>query len=356
MIALHILLTLLAFYLLARVCDDYFVPSLELIARDLRMSQDVAGATLMAVGSSAPELFISLFAVLTASGENASVGAGTIVGSALFNLLVIIGASAVVRRIHVPWQAIARDLSFYAVSVLLLLWSFRDGRITLVEASCFVGVYALYIVAVFGWRRWFPYEDPPSEAVPQADALEDSGGGLWGAVTLPLRALLKLVFSISTHRWVVFTLSITVIAALSYLLVESGVALASELGVPKALVGLTILAVGTSIPDFLSSLIVARRGQGSMATANAVGSNIFDILFGLGVPWLVAMAVSGGGVVVVETQGLISSSIVLLVSILVLLALLAVRRWSLGRRAGWFLVVLYLGYIGYEIGEFLVSR
>ena len=102
MILLLILAMLFAFYLMAEVCDKYFVASLEKISKRLKLSPEAAGATFMAAGSSAPELFVSLMALFK-PGEEA-MGAGTIVGSAIFNILVITGASLVVRQAFVIWQ------------------------------------------------------------------------------------------------------------------------------------------------------------------------------------------------------------------------------------------------------------
>src|SRR5680860_1690473 len=113
---LYSLALLASFYLLAVICDRYFVFSLDKIALKLNMNSDMAGATLMAVGSSAPELFVSIIALFKPGQE--ALGAGTIVGSALFNVLVIIGASAMVRKAFIAWQPIVRDLSFYTLSII----------------------------------------------------------------------------------------------------------------------------------------------------------------------------------------------------------------------------------------------
>ena len=116
----YLLALLVSFYLLAIICDRYFVVSLDKIAIKLKMNSDMAGATLMAVGSSAPEFFVSLMALFRPGNE--ALGAGTIVGSALFNILVIIGASAIVRKAFIAWQPIIRDTIFYSLSILLLLY------------------------------------------------------------------------------------------------------------------------------------------------------------------------------------------------------------------------------------------
>ncbi|MCB0476326.1 MAG: hypothetical protein KDC69_11665, partial [Flavobacteriaceae bacterium] len=107
MLVLMILVMLLAFYLLAEVCDKYFVDSLEKISKRLNLSPEATGATFMAIGSSAPELFVSLMSLFK-PGEEA-MGAGTIVGSAIFNVLVITGAAVVVRQAFIIWQPVIRD-------------------------------------------------------------------------------------------------------------------------------------------------------------------------------------------------------------------------------------------------------
>src|SRR5690554_2806155 len=104
MAVLYFLILITIFYLLAKVSEDYFVESLDIISRKLKLPEDVAGATLMAVGSSAPEFATALIAVLGTGTED--IGAGTIVGSAIFNILVIVGASALVSGAFLRWQPV----------------------------------------------------------------------------------------------------------------------------------------------------------------------------------------------------------------------------------------------------------
>lgn len=120
------------FYLLAKICDDYFVASLELLVHRLKIPPDVAGATFMAMGSSAPELFTAIAALSRVGAEN--VGAGTIVGSAIFNILVIVGASAFVSTVVLDWKPVMRDLLFYLFSIGALIFVFFDGTVTFSES------------------------------------------------------------------------------------------------------------------------------------------------------------------------------------------------------------------------------
>jgi solute carrier family 24 (sodium/potassium/calcium exchanger), member 1 len=134
---------------LAIICDEYFVASLEKISEALNLSDDVAGATFMAVGSSAPELFTSLADVFF---MESGVGIGTIVGSAMFNLLVIVGTTAVYvfakgkQKIILDWWPLARDISFYVASILLLLFVYWDNRVEWWESLIFLAGYLIYVL------------------------------------------------------------------------------------------------------------------------------------------------------------------------------------------------------------------
>ena len=130
-------------------------------------------------------------------------------------------------------------------------------------------------------------------------------------------------------------------------MVEVAVLTAFILNIPEEIIALTVLAVGTSIPDLLSSVIVARQGRGDMAVSNAIGSNIFDILVGLGLPFLIAMSISGGTITAGGNMKI--SSIVLFVSVLLLVIILLISRWRIGKTAGFILLALYVFYVIREI-------
>ena len=146
-----------------------------------------------------------------------------------------------------------------------------------------------------------------------------------------------------------FALSIVLIALFSYIMIESAVVIAHIFNIPEVVIGLTILAFGTSVPDVLSSINVARKGKGDMAVANAVGSNIFDILIGLGVPWLIVLLVGTSHIPVV-TENLISSVILLFATVVALLFLLIAKRWEIGRYAGVLLIGFYVFYLLTQLG------
>ena len=348
MFLVYIFVLIVSFYLLAVICEDFFVESLDIISRRLKLPSDVAGATLMAVGSSAPELFTALFALIK-PGDHADIGAGTIVGSAIFNILVIIGAAAAYRRARLTWQPVIRDTIFYIVTIILLLFAFWDGKIILSEALIFVGMYIVYIILVTQWKKILPYEDiDPLELVEK-----ETKKNKLAQISRQLLSYLIPDPLVKPNLYLVtFLFSIAFLAGLSYLLVESAVGIGDILNINPTIIALTVLAAGTSIPDLLSSIIVARQGRGDMAVSNAVGSNIFDILFCLGFPWLIVLLIRGGDIAV-ATENLLGSVFLLFATVAAILFILIVRRWTIGRRAGIVLIAMYLLYVGYNIWQTL---
>ncbi|XP_029368390.1 sodium/potassium/calcium exchanger 3-like [Echeneis naucrates] len=144
-VLLHVLCAIYMFHALAIVCDVYFVPSLEKVSENLQLSQDVAGATFMAAGSSAPELFTSLIGVFITKGD---VGVGTIVGSAVFNILVIIGLCGIFSRqpISLNWWPLFRDAVFYILSIVVLILVIYDEKVMWWETIVLISMYGIYII------------------------------------------------------------------------------------------------------------------------------------------------------------------------------------------------------------------
>ena len=142
-IACHILGMIYMFVALAIVCDEFFVPSLDVIIEKLEISEDVAGATFMAAGGSAPELFTSVIGVFISFDD---VGIGTIVGSAVFNILFVIAMCVLFSKtvLDLTWWPIFRDIAFYSVSLLMLVVFFLDSKIYWYEAMLMFFIYILY--------------------------------------------------------------------------------------------------------------------------------------------------------------------------------------------------------------------
>ena len=329
-------------------------------------------------------------------------------------MLVIIGASAIVKKTILAWQPVIRDLLFYALSIILLIVAFLDMKIDIYETITFVVLYVVYVFAVIKWRKILPYKDEIIEEQSTDNEEENDYKG-WKIITKPFDFILKILFPKPKFYVPIFIISILIIAGLSLILVESAISISDMLNIPKAIIALTVLAVGTSIPDLISSVLVAKQGRGGMAISNAFGSNIFDILIGLGVPWLITLSIfsfSGqyelskdayeslskekisievieklkplegqkfktkeiffdeiikiigeeqaktnseiiaqhaGNAIIVGTDSLFISSIILFGTVFIVLILLLIRKWRIGFGTGIFFISLYILYVIWEI-------
>lgn len=333
-------------YLLAIITEEFFVISLDAVSQRFTIPSDVAGASLMAIGSSAPELFIALIAVFT-GGDHANVGIGTIVGSAVFNILVITGASAVIAgKMTMQRGSIERDILVYLASVGLLLYVFWDGRIELWEASLMMVLYVGYLALLWYWSRAHKDDEEIRDDV---GSKPTDGNGFFAQLSESVAKIFELVIGNPKQNYVRgMIISIIVIAGLSYILVESAVVMSDAIGLPPVIVSLTLLAAGTSAPDLIASIDVARDGRGTMAVSNAVGSNIFDVLVGLGLPWIVAIVGLSMGTVDVGTSGLLESMFILVGTVVLLYVLIRMGR-RLTRFEGWILLGAYVVFIVYAI-------
>jgi K+-dependent Na+/Ca+ exchanger-like protein len=338
-------LLLLSFLVIGVVTEQYFIPALENVARRLRLSDSVAGATLLAFGSSAPELFTATLTIVLAESEPAF-GVGNIVGSALFQILVVIGFAAVVRTSYLSWRPVLRDGLVYGLAVLMLYAFVRDGVLTVVEACVLVLTYVGYAGSLLLWARRTdgPVAADARPAAPQPDRSSRSGLGL---IVLPARWLLHPIPDPAERpAWTVpvFLLSLAIIGAGTWVFVRAGVDIARALGIDPTIVALTIIAGGSSAPELVSSAIVARRGRGDMAIANALGSNSFDIFISLGLPVLIATLL-WGDLEDVGGANITSSTLLLFATLVMVIGLLAAQRFKATRPFGVLLMLAYCAYV-----------
>uniref|UniRef100_A0A8C9ZM10 Solute carrier family 24 member 4 n=1 Tax=Sander lucioperca TaxID=283035 RepID=A0A8C9ZM10_SANLU len=423
-IVLHIVAALYMFLALAITCDEYFVTSLEKICEKLDLSEDVAGATFMAAGSSAPELFASVIGVFITHGD---VGVGTIVGSAVFNILCIIGVCGIFagQVVILTWWAVFRDSFYYILLFIHSITSFTfyiciislcpsvkptkaysrgsvvmvdeimndspskfrfpeaglrvmvtshfgpktrlrmASRLIITERQKLVqaanGVETQVIDGKVEIENGNVPEDKPTEA-PENDTIspfhvpKGIGSKLKWLISWPL--LLLLFFTVpncAKPRWekffmASFILSTVWIAVFSYFMVWMVTVIGFTLGIPDVIMGITFLAAGTSVPDCIASLIVARQGLGDMAVSNTIGSNVFDILVGLGVPWAIqTMCVSYGSEVMINSRGLVYSVVLLLGSVALTVLGIHLNKWRLDVKLGVYVLVLYAIFLCFSV-------
>ncbi len=338
---------LLACYLLSIVCDRYFVVSLDEIAKKRKLRDDVSWATLMAVGSSAPELFTSLIALF--NWAKIGLGAGTIIWSAIFNILIIIGWSALFLKAVLDKKILLRDSLFYALSILLIFLSFWDGKVTLEESALFLAAYLFYILyLIYFWNKQPSDIDVMVHTVEhEIEDMEESLENKY-LIFRWIDALIDVTFPKKSSAYVsVFFISLWWIVLLSWLLVESGVLLAQTLWIPEVIIWLTILAAWTSVPDLISSIIVAKQWRGDMAVTNALGSNIFDICFCLWFPRFIYALIHGSVPISTEWLG---TSVSLLFGILILVFwTFVLTKFRIHKYVWRFFISVYLVYLWWMI-------
>ncbi|KAM6202459.1 sodium/potassium/calcium exchanger 1 [Rhynchocyon petersi] len=580
-VVLHIFGMTYVFVALAIVCDEFFVPALGVITEKLQISEDVAGATFMAAGGSAPELFTSLIGVFI---SHSNVGIGTIVGSAVFNILFVIGTCSLFSReiLHLTWWPLFRDVSFYILDLMMLILFFLDSLIAWWESLLLLLAYAFYVFTM-KWNKQLEFwvkeqlgrrpmvkvmalgnlsktvggavaEDQPQDnkklklpslltrgsssaslhnstirntiyqimvhslhplgeahhtkdkeeeslhqetrVKPQANAesraeeeepaelpavtvmpcpapdikgdqeedpdsqegnvaeaksrgemadgeleapregatqlenegetaaerkeVDREGGGEIHAddgevkgdkgdpknsgdeeggdgdsedddeeeeeeeeeqeeeeeegeeeneeplslewpetrqkqamylfllpIVLPLWLTVPDVRRLESRKFFVLTFlgAIIWIAIFSYLMVWWAHQVGETIGISEEIMGLTILAAGTSIPDLITSVIVARKGLGDMAVSSSVGSNIFDITVGLPVPWLLFSLVNGLLPVPVSSNGLFCAIVLLFLMLLFVIFSIASCKWKMNKILGFTMFVLYFAFL-----------
>ena len=363
---------------LAIVCDDYFVPALEVLVDVLDLSEDVAGATFMAAGGSAPELFTSFIGVFVAKSN---VGFGTIVGSAVFNILFVIGICAIATRdldpkgLPLTWWPLFRDATFYSTALLLLTLFFHDHKIHWYESLILLLLYGSYVgfmginerakkkawqLTGLKWndlademlksdtKAWWESDEAgvkaanpvaahgSAETAPEAQQRPDNNidsddedelwSPGWPTGSWKDRCTYVVLFPITFVLWLTvprccveekrkyyvwgFLGSIFWIAFLAYFMVWWAEVVSRAFEMPSTVMGLTILAAGTSVPDLITSVIVAKKGFGDMAVSSSIGSNMFDVTLGLPLPWFLWSIIHSEHVTV-ESNSLVASVIML---------------------------------------------
>jgi len=524
-ILLHVIGLLYMFVGIAIVCDECFVPALEVITEVLDLSPDVAGATFMAAGGSAPEFFTSLIGAMVTKND---IGTGTIIGSAVFNVLFVIGTCALCspEPLQLTWFPLARDSFFYAIDLLVVTVIFLDEEVFWAEALILFALYVAYATfmkfseRIEAWARkgqevapceekqeqeapWatprrekledlqdmdtgtagtgeegdartlrvmrsgsqaslgghhqskpfkhqsfreahhhgtsikhldstggsggapadaHPAEVPPPNAVAdempsassdmhhleltnvvptqesrpgaskdglspsksssrnqitEAENEDDEGGedeeeneplDIWPpgpegttkdwvyyVLTIPIVFLLVLTIpDVRREGWrkyfiITFFMSIMWIAAFTWAMVWFATVVAETAGVAEHIMGLTILAAGTSVPDMMTSVIVARQGHGDMAISSSIGSNIFDVTVGLPVPWLLYSAIHEGSPVTIANEGLEISVMLLLAMLAFTIGTIMCHSWVMTKPMGGSLLVLYVIFLGISL-------
>lgn len=263
------------------VGGELLVRGASRLAAALSVPPLVVGLTVVAFGTSAPELAVS---VKAAWSGNADLAVGNVVGSNIFNVLFILGCSAIIIPLTVSIDLIRRDVPLMILASCVLWGMSVDGSISRGEAAALTtGLIAYTVSTILTARRSVATPVVAAPNVSEAPMLTESAEPSSGAV--PDQPVGVRQISISL---VLAAVGLALLAAGSDSLVGGAVQIAGALGVSQLVIGLTIVAAGTSLPEVVTSLVAAVRGERDLAVGNVVGSNLFNILCVLGVSGLLS--------------------------------------------------------------------
>lgn len=308
---------------------EFLVRGASALARRVGISSLVVGLTVVSAATSAPELAVTIGAVMR---DEPGLAVGNVVGSNIVNVLLILGLSALVVPLAVKQRLVRFDLPLMvALSVGVLLVSL-DGRISAVDGLllfCVVVVHTVMTVVIGRRDAKIPMNTPDLGG---GSPTADSAGEKEAAPADSFGKSLLLVL-----------LGVALLVAGATLLVDGAVSIAATLGVSSLVVGLTVVAVGTSLPELATSIIAVRRGERDLAVGNVVGSNIFNIGVVLGLPALISLE----GIPV--SAAAVAFDMPVMLAAAVALLPVAFTGFAIARWEGVLFVGLYIVYTGYVV-------
>ena len=307
MIAIYIIGGLILLYFGA----NWLVQGAITLALHLGLSPLIVGLTVVALGTSVPEALVSVQAAI---GHQGGIALGNVIGSNILNIALILGLSAFFNPLKVDSHLVKADVPLLAGATFMLVVLLEDFHISRMEGAflllCIVGYVAGNIMTV---KRTSPEENK----IEGVEVPEDHSKNLWRDISFLFIGLIALAFG-------------------SNFLVTGAVDLARILGLSEALIGLTIVSIGTGTPEMATALMAAYRKRSDLAIGNAVGSNLFNIMFVLGIAALVA-PLDGKGISSIDLYVMLGVTILLLPTV-----------WTgriLDRKEGFLFLAIYVGYL-----------
>lgn len=307
------LILIIGFFLLIKGAD-IFVEGAASIARRFNVPAMVIGLTIVAMGTSAPEAAVSITSSL--AGQN-DMSVANVVGSNFFNILMVLGVSSIIATLPVQQSTIKKDAPFLLlVSGLLLLFGL-DLKIGRTEGLILLAVFAYFLIDTVRTAK----KGSSEESATTMDVEINENDSMIKTILLSILGIVGIVIG-------------------GDMVVNSATDIATSFGMSANLVGLTIVAVGTSLPEFVTSIVAIKKGETEIAIGNVIGSNIFNILLVLGL----ATAISP-----ITISFLALTDIIFMVAITVLLFLFMKKNSSLVKSQGIILVAIYIAYMTYTI-------
>lgn len=275
------------------------------VAEKMKMPQNVIGLTIVAMGTSMPEFCVSLISALKGTSDLA---VGNIVGSNIFNTLLIVGVSALVAPMSIMKTTVRKDIPFALVASALLLIMCLDGDISRIDAAILFAMFLIFMYITLRGAKAQGTDVEEKEKKPMAT---------WLSVVWILVGLACLIGG-------------------SNLFVDGATVVATKLGVSEAVIGLTIVAGGTSLPELATSVVSARKGNSGIAIGNVLGSNVFNILAILGLTGMISP---------MTLKGITMTDLSMMVISIILIWLFSFTKYKIERWEGAILTAVFVGYI-----------
>ena len=285
---------------------DWFVDGAAGIAARFGIPQLVIGLTIVAMGTSAPEAAVSITA---ATSGNAGITIGNVIGSNILNVLLILGITAAITSVAVQHSTVKWEMPFmHVITIVLAVLGFTGGEIVLWEGIVLWALFLVYLGYLFRMAKNGSQEEEEEELLP-----------LWKQLLMLVVGIVAIVFG-------------------SDLTVDNATIIAEALGMDDRLIGLTIVAFGTSLPELVTSVMAAKKGKADIAIGNIVGSNVFNILFVVGTTALITPVAFKAGF-------LIDSAVALIAGLILWFGVM--KEHKLKRPVGIVMLVAYALYFVY---------
>lgn len=289
------------------------------VAEKLRIPQIVIGLTIVAIGTSMPEMCVSLVSALKGTPDLA---VGNVVGSNIFNSMLIVGIAALVCPMAILPATVRKDIPFAMVASVVLTMMCLDFQISRLDAAVLFGMFLVFMYITLKSAKEGKGQDEQNAGA-ETETTEQQATVMpgWKAALLIVVGLVCLILG-------------------SNIFVEGASAVAKALKVSDAVIGLTVVAVGTSLPELATTVVSARKGNSGIAIGNVLGSNVFNILLILGVTGLISP---------MSIMGITTIDLSMLVGSMVLLWLFSFTKYTIERWEGILLTAIFLGYMTYLV-------
>jgi cation:H+ antiporter len=309
-------LFVLGFVLLIKGAD-FLINGAVSVSKALRISNIVIGLTVVAFGTSAPELIVNIFASITGRNE---IAFGNIIGSNIANIFLILGIAAIIYPLKVQKNTVWREIPFSLLAAVIILIMGNDviidgygaNEISRTDGLTLLGFFAIFMAYIFAIAR-----DTPQEITEEYRKM---------SVTKSVMFVIAGIAALTLGgKWIV----------------EGAVFISDTLGLSQSFVGLTIVAVGTSLPELATSIVAALKKQNDIAIGNVVGSNIFNIFWILGLTSVIKP-------IPLTSGNNLDMLMAIFASFLLFISIFIFRSHMVGRTEGFLFVLIYIAYISYK--------